>query len=119
MRVRLGQNHKMGVSKMFVDRNLKKDAALVASVPKTTIRRNAVRTAIKRLQALPTPTSWPLAEWRLRKREFDEFRAISRKILMGETPPEGDVLRLQMYAAMIFEEIDRADRDDLDALPAE
>ncbi|SLN53223.1 hypothetical protein ROJ8625_02715 [Roseivivax jejudonensis] len=104
---------------MFVDRNLKKDAALVASVPKTTIRRNAVRTAIKRLQALPTPSRWPLAEWRLRKREFDEFRAISRRILVGETPSDGDVLRLQMYAAMIFETIDHAERDEGFAIAAE
>ncbi|SFE83246.1 hypothetical protein [Roseivivax sediminis] len=104
---------------MFVDRSLKKDAALVASVPKTTIRRNAVRTAIKRLQALPTPARWPLAEYRLRKREFDEFRAISRRILKGEEPPEGDVLRLQMYASMIFESIDRADKDELAAVAAE
>lgn len=91
---------------MFVDKKLKQDAALVASVPKETISRNVVRSAIKRLMSVPGPNQWAPMRWRLQKSEFDEFRTISRKILLGNAASDREVRRLQLYAEAIFEVID-------------
>ena len=92
---------------MFDTKTLKADAALVASAPRTSLCSPLALSAIARLFEMPGPNHWPSLARRLHQSEFDEFRSMCRTLLNTSTSSSSDLMRLQLYAEILYEVLDR------------
>ena len=104
---------------MFDTKTLKADAALVASAPRTSLCSPLALAAMARLLELPGPNHWPALARRLRQSEFEEFRSIGRALLDAGAPGGSDLMRLQLYAEILYEALERDGLDYSAPLAAE